>query len=66
MRHKISREHENIFYIISNMCGIITEETGGSELGGAYDLARLIQLQINNVLGQNEDDDGSMIWKIGD
>lgn len=64
MKHNINKEHEDLFYAISNICGTICRQTNGSEFGGAYDLARRLQLDIMNVLGQNEDDDGSLIWKV--
>lgn len=66
MKHKIDEQHERLFYAISTIAGHITDRCAGSEVGGAYDLARHIQLAIENVLGQDEDNDGSMIWKIGD
>ena len=64
MKHKINEQNERLFYAISTICGYITDREGGSEFGGAYDLARYIQLAIQNVLGNDEEDDGSMIWKI--
>lgn len=64
MRHVINEQEKRVFYAISTICGYITDRNGGSEIGGAYDLARHIQLAIQNVLGENEEDDGSMIWKL--
>lgn len=63
MKHVINEQEERLFCAISTICGYITHENGGSEVGGAYDLAKHIQLAIQNVLGENEEDDGSMIWK---
>ena len=60
MQHTISSKHLEMFKEIALIAGQITQETGGSELGGAYDLAKYIQLAIYNVL----EEDGSMIWKI--
>lgn len=60
MQHSISSKHLEMFTQIASIAGQITQETGGSELGGAYDLAKYIQLAIFNVL----EEDGSMIWKI--
>lgn len=60
MQHYISSKHLEMFTQIASIAGQITQETGGSELGGAYDLAKYIQLAIFNVL----EEDGSMIWKI--
>lgn len=64
MKHNINKEHQDLFYAISNICGTICRQTDGSEIGGAYDLARQIQYSIINVLGQSEEDDGSLIWKV--
>ena len=60
MQHSISSKHLEMFTEIASIAGQITQETGGSELGGAYDLAKYIQLAIFNVL----EEDGSMIWKV--
>ena len=60
MQHSIGSKHLEMFTEIASIAGQITQETGGSELGGAYDLAKYIQLAIFNVL----EEDGSMIWKI--
>lgn len=56
---KISDRHRDLFTAINNIASIICKETGASELGGAYDLAKYIQLAIYNVF----EEDGSMIWK---
>lgn len=59
MKHKLTEKQLVQFYKISQIAGDICKNTTGSEVGGAYDLARHIQLAIQNVL----EEDGSMIWK---
>lgn len=60
MKHKLTEKELEKFAKISKIAGDICETAKGSEFGGAYDLARYIQLAIQNVL----EEDGSMIWKV--
>jgi hypothetical protein len=59
METKMTETQKQAFTTISYLCGEICKDAGiCSEKGGAYDLARHIQLAIYNVF----EEDGTMIW----
>ena len=60
MKHKLTKKELEQFDKINKIAGDICKNTTGSEVGGAYDLARHIQYAIYNVLEEN----GNLIWKV--